>query len=232
MKRIMGILLLVFGILFVGYQLASDFLFQQRAKINHTQEITAEQMAENETREVENDFEAITNVSALDAFTELSHIKPEFVVGQLVIPAMKRDLPISKGINDENLLIGVATLKDGQKLGQGNFAVAGHNHRIPGSLLNGFDNIGMGIDLYATNKDKIYHYITYDRVVTEADAFEYLEDEVAKEHGKPIFTMLTCALPIVEDQRVFILSELVQIIDYSEEKMTELMNNGQVTQRE
>ncbi len=225
MKVKIGILFLLVGALFISFQLASDYLFKQTQNVDYTQKITAEMMAENEEKPVKNDFEAITNVTALDAFTA-NKVEPEFVVGRLIVPSMNRDLPISKGINDENLFIGVATMKAPQKLGEGNFVVAGHNHRIEGSLLQGFDKVGEGVDIYATNKIKIYHYTTYANVLAEADAFEYLSDDLSKERGKPILTLMTCALPIVDDNRVFLLAELVDEQPYSEEAIAKLLSEG------
>ncbi|MDO5717467.1 MAG: class A sortase [Tissierellia bacterium] len=217
MKKIIAVSLIIIGLLLVGYQLGSDYLFKQSQKTEYIKEITAEDMAQNEKKEVVNDYEAITNIDALDSYKMIDREFPEFVIAQLIIPSMQRNLAVSKGVNVENLWVGVATMKLEQKLGEGNYTISGHNHRIEGSLFHGLEHLGIGEDIYITDKVNIYHYRTYANLTTEPDAFYLLDDEIAKEHGKPILSLMTCARPISEDKRIFIQAEFINKFEYTPE---------------
>lgn len=222
MKKFISIALIVVGILLISYQLISDYLFKQSHTSEFTEkiteEVTAEQMAENNEKEVENDFEAITHIDSMETYRRIgAEETPEFVVAQLIIPSMKRNLAVSKGINVDNLWVGVATMKTDQALGEGNYAIAGHNHRIEGSLFQGLEYLKAGEDIYITDKVKIYHYRTYDNLVTPPDAFHLIEDGVSEDRGKPVLSLMTCARPIEDDLRIFVQAELVDIKDYDQE---------------
>ncbi len=222
MKKFISIALIVVGILLISYQLISDYLFKQSHTSEFTEkiteEVTAEQMAENNEKEVENDFEAITHIDSMETYKRIGENEtPEYVVAQLIIPSMKRNLAVSKGINVDNLWVGVATMKTDQVLGEGNYAIAGHNHRIEGSLFQGLEYLPAGEDIYITDKVKIYHYRTYDNLVTAPDAFHLIEDGVSEDRGKPVLSLMTCARPIEDDLRIFVQAELVDIKDYDQE---------------
>lgn len=222
MRKIISIALIIVGILLISYQLLSDYLFKQSHTVEYTEKITeeisAEQMAENNEKEVENDYEAITHIDSMETYKRIGADEtPEYVVAQLIIPSMKRNLAVSKGINIDNLWVGVATLKNDQTLGEGNYAIAGHNHRIEGSLFQGLEYLGSGEDIYITDKAKIYHYRTYDNLVTPPDAFHLIENGVSEERGKPVLSLMTCARPIEDDLRIFVQAELIDVQDYDQE---------------
>ena len=233
MKRLIAVILIIAGILLVSYQLVSDYLFKQEHTPEYTEkitlDITAEDMAANNEKEVENDYEAITNLDTLDSYRRIGEREvPEHVIAQIIIPSMNRNLAVSKGVNVENLWVGVATMKLEQSLGEGNYAIAGHNHRINGSLFNGLEFLPAGEDIYITDKIKIYHYKTYDNLTTGPDAFYLLEDGIANDRGKPVLSLMTCARPIEDDLRIFVQAELVDVYDYDRDYFYRLFSGNEV----
>lgn len=49
------------------------------------------------------------------------------VIGKIIIPKIGIDLPIGKGVDNNTLALAAGTMRDNQKMGIGNFPLAGHH---------------------------------------------------------------------------------------------------------
>ncbi len=78
------------------------------------------------------------NVKAVsdDSFLESQKAKQTAAIGKISIPELNIELPIFKGLNTQNLTIGAGTMKASQKMGQGNYTLAGHHMKDPNVLFS------------------------------------------------------------------------------------------------
>lgn len=112
------------------------------------------------------------------------------IVGVITIPSINLNLPISKGITNQNLALSAGTFRPDMKMGQGNYALAGHNmsNLGPTVLFSPLYFKGkVGQRVYITNLKKIYEYqITEKKFISKYDT-----QVVANTHQRMI-TLVTC----------------------------------------
>lgn len=110
-------------------------------------------------------------------------------VGQLRVPAVGLDLPIGIGVSNTVLVRGAGTLKADQRMGQGNYALAGHYMTTNRLLFSPLKDIHRGDSVYLTDQRQVYRYrVTRVRVV---DRYQVtVIDDVP---GKKLVTLVTCA---------------------------------------
>jgi len=120
---------------------------------------------------------------------ELTGTETYGAVGQLRVPAVGLNLPIGIGVGNATLVRGAGTLKANQRMGQGNYALAGHymtSNRLLFSPLKGVRN---GDSIYLTDKQQLYRYrVTRVRVVDR-----HRVDVIDDVPGKKLVTLVTCA---------------------------------------
>lgn len=214
MKKIIWLLLIVIGIFLIISPLINNKIIEKRVEVSReiVEEITAEQIEENDEKEATYDYEAIQDVEIVSTIvaaiekdkTEIS----ENVIGQVIIEDLDIDLPILKGVSHSNLLIGAGTMKPDLAMGEGNYSLAGHytkNNQLFGRLLE----IEKGTIVKITNKREVFEYVIYDTQIVPDTAFYMLEPSRADERGKPIISLMTCYYTSKNGKRFFALGELV-----------------------
>lgn len=216
MKKKLGITLIIIGILFLALYFSSDQILGYVSRSNIAESITKEEMKENNQREVVNHNEEVDNTEVIRNIINIPKINHDYVIGQIYIPSRNTNLAIVKGVTNENLLLGAATMKLDQEMGEGNYALAGHYNFTDGVLFNAVYDIEPGTDVYITDKDKIWHYQIYSRDIYPDDAFYMLEDAQADQRGNPILTLMTCPIGSRGGKRVFALGDLIEVRDYEE----------------
>ncbi len=214
-KRILGIILILIGVFFIVLHFSTGSILKSKSSVDSLEKMSAEQMQENSKKEVVNQYEAIENLEPIDVILNLKEINLDNVVGQLVIPELDINLPILNGVTNENLMYGVATMKNGQEMGKRNYALAGHNYLEKNVLLNRiYGAEDKSFDIYITDKENTYHYVTVERTVTDEYAFNMIEDNKADEYGSPIISIMTCDRPAEENRRIFLIGKLVDVEPY------------------
>lgn len=138
-----------------------------------------------------------------DAWSDNTH-----AIGKLAIPAVKMKLPIFYGLRNENLLRGTGTMKSNEKMGQGNYALAGHHMKDPRILFSPLTKVKKGELIYLTDNKRVYQYrITVKKVVDEYQV-QWIEDVP----GKKLLTLVTCLTAKTgENNRIVVRGELVKI---------------------
>lgn len=76
------------------------------------------------------------------------------MIGKIAVPAVGLKLPIFEGINDNNLLRGAGTMKENEKMGEGNYALAGHHMNNPDILFSPLAKAQVGELVYLTDGKK------------------------------------------------------------------------------
>lgn len=101
-------------------------------------------------------------------------------------------LPILQGMTNYNALSGAATMKEGQHLGRGNFALGSHSTYSPYILFGGLSRTPIGSSIFANDVHHIYQYKVYRSELIDPNNRQLVDDKEAKDHGTPIMTLLTC----------------------------------------
>lgn len=159
------------------------------------------------------DVSSVSLESILKANQDASKVP---MIGEIAIPDLDLNLPITKGVNDTNLLYGAATLKPNQQMGIGNYALASHYSDAENEtlLFSPLLRAKTGMNVYLTDLLSIYVYEITDIWVVDPTAVEVLD-----ETGENIITLVTCNSMNAEKRRVVRgqLRELVPVRQASEE---------------
>ncbi len=80
------------------------------------------------------------------------------VVGEILVPKSKIHLPIAKGVANETLALAAGTMRADQKMGEGNYPLAGH-HMVRKDILFSplYFKTKVGDTIYLTNMKKSVH---------------------------------------------------------------------------
>lgn len=112
------------------------------------------------------------------------------IIGQISVPDDGINLPIARGINNKNLAFAAGTFRQDMKMGQGNYALAGHNmsNLGPNLLFSPlYYRAKVGQKIYVTDMRKIYIY----QITTKQFISKYRVDLVENTKSK-IITLITC----------------------------------------
>ncbi len=212
MKKIIPILLIVIGIMFLLIPFITEQIIKYRSKSiidNNISKETLKANNKNDTLKVEFDFSAVEDVDIKSIIKGFRNFNKELVIGTLLIPDLDINLPIMKGLSDANLSAGAATMKPNQSFGLGNYTLAGHKMKKKDLLFGSLMDIEIGTKVYISDGEKIYVYQIYDTVVVPDTAIEMLSDEKSDEKGKPIISLMTCYFSSSTGKRFFALGELI-----------------------
>ena len=111
------------------------------------------------------------------------------VIGSIAIPSVDLYLPIGNGVSNETLALAAGTMKANQKMGQGNYALAGHHMIKHGALFSPlYYKSKVGQMIYVSDAKKIYAYKTSQRTFIKATDVQVIDDVP----GQKLITLITC----------------------------------------
>ncbi|USS93656.1 class A sortase [Fructilactobacillus ixorae] len=186
-ERILIVLLLLVGLaLIFNSQLESYWIrWQSQQKVT---KISPQEVRKGEQQKGNYDYKNVQAVSE-NAILESEKARKTNAIGSIQIPAVKINLPIFKGLNSENLTIGAGTMKPHQKLGTGNYALAGHHMQDPNVLFSPLAKAKRGQVVKITDGKHTYRYrIINTKIVPETDV-AVLNDVP----NQKLLTLVTCA---------------------------------------
>ncbi|NLY46557.1 MAG: class A sortase [Tissierella sp.] len=219
MKRILSLVFILMGIALIAIPYLNDHLIKRNVSksVELVEEITYEEMVENESIEAVFDYSSVRDVSITTVLNNINEINNKPIIAEISIDDLGIDLPILKGVSDANLLLGAATMVPNQELGKGNYSLAGHYLRSKKTLFGPLLDIETGTIVKISNKRLVYEYEIYDTKIVEETAMYMLDDERAEERGKPIISLMTCYFTSKNGKRFFALGELVDVYPYDRE---------------
>ena len=147
------------------------------------------------------DFKQIESIRSIPSDTILNR---NLLRGQILIPEVEMNLPIVEGVSNENLYIGTSTMKPNQKLGKGNYALAGHLMPDSDTLFSPLKAVNRGMNVYVTDKDMVYTYQISDIKEVRPSTIELISDE----QGDGLLTLVTCSNDAGKN-RLIVQAELV-----------------------
>ena len=143
------------------------------------------------------------------------------IVGQMTIPSINKNIAIFDGLENNNLMYGACTMKAGQKMGIGNYALAGHYCKKDDVLFGGLFNIKNGDVIKLTNKKNIYEYEVENIFKASDTRTDLIEDDLTNNgDGRAMVSLMTCYKD-EEGYRYFVIGKFKKLYPYSESKMLE-----------
>ncbi|MDO5347299.1 MAG: sortase [Bacillota bacterium] len=219
-KKIIMLLMIVVGFLLVFSKPISHYIIGLRSNDYQVSKVSKATIAKNETAEATYDFSSVQSVSVKSLLTSSGTDLP--VVGGIAIPDLAINLPIFKGVTNDNLLYGAGTMKDSQVMGgENNYALASHHvFGLTGSsqmLFSPLEKAKVGMTIYLTDKSMIYTYKITEIVSVSPEQTEVLDDVA----GESTLTLVTC-----EDKeatkRLIVKATLTDSITYQKATKTQM----------
>lgn len=121
-----------------------------------------------------------------------------YIVGEIYIPDVNVKENIFEGISNDNLWVGVGTVKPNQVFGKGNYSIAGHHMENPSLLFSPIMNSKLGEVIYLSDKETVYEYEIDNVVTVDSSQGQYIQDR----YGEGIVTLVTCTDPYGTDRRI------------------------------
>ena len=224
LRKIIFLLLVVSGAILILLPTYSKMKLRDEVQtaVKVIEEVTPEEIKENEEKEQPEgifDFEQVDEISPTATFLDNRPIDKSLLIGQLVIPSLDMNLCIFKGTTNYNLLRGLGTMKPDDKMGKGNYTLAGHNNGDRKLLFGALMDIKKGAIVRITDKTNIYEYKIYETKVADSTSLELLENSEAEKVGKPIISLMTCDKGTWTSNRFFALGKFVKKYKYDKETM-------------
>ncbi|QII26958.1 class A sortase [Bacillus paralicheniformis] len=139
------------------------------------------------------------------------------VSGMVSIPSLDINLAIIEGSTKENLYKGATTLKDHQRMGEGNYSLAGHHMKDESLFFGRLEEIKYGAKVLLTDKETIYIYQINNKKTVHETQIDILNDHP----NKTELTLITCDRPTSTEYRTVVTGNLVKEIKYSDETWKE-----------
>lgn len=158
---------------------------------NDLLQVSAEEINKNDLIDgVSFDFNEAATLSIEDVLKAQFNRDDLYALGSIVVPSVKLHLPIVKGVSKYALAVGAGTMKPTQKMGQGNYALAGHYFKDKSDLLfSPLYETKIGDAVFITNKTSVYEYKISNKQVIAATDVHILDDV----RDKTLLTLITCA---------------------------------------
>lgn len=139
-------------------------------------------------KDVSFDMNRVDRLSLYDVIKARFESKNIQLLGKIYIPSIKLDLPIGKGVSNNVLSLGVGTMNPDQRMGFGNYALAGHNMDDGKTLFSPLYSKGkVGMYVYLTDMDKIFKY-----KINRLMYISPYQTNIIQSSKKPILTLITC----------------------------------------
>lgn len=216
MKRILSLIFILMGIVLLAIPYLNNHLIERNVNknIELVEEITYEEIEENQSRETVFDYSSIRDVNISTVLSSTNDFNHKSMIGFISVDDLNINLPILKGVTDANLLVGATTMTESQEMGKGNYPLAGHYLRNKTTLFGPLLDIEIGTIVKITNKKVVYEYEIYDTKIVPETATYMLDNQEAEDRGKPIISLMTCYFTSSNGKRFFALGELIDSYAY------------------
>ncbi|MHC9532190.1 class A sortase [Dellaglioa sp. BT-FLS60] len=177
------ILLLLLGLSLIFNEQIKDFLVG-KTKPN----IDTALVDKNKNKKASFDFSEVKSLNTADVLKAKANEKSLVLLGEISIPSVSLNLPIAKGVSTNTLALSAGTLKEDEKMGEGNYALAGHHMIRKDLLFSPLVRMEIGQKIYLTDAKNIYEYTTSKMKYIKATDVQVIDDVP----GKTLVTLITC----------------------------------------
>lgn len=204
-KKMIVAVLGISGILFVLSPFIKESIIINLSK-NKSFELTAEQAEQNNAQKASFDFDAIQPPSFMETVKAGLDRESRAVIGRITISSVNIKLPILKGTTNQNLLYGATTMRPDQKMGEGNYPLAGHHMKRESLLFGPLINIEKGDTVKITDFKKDYIY-----AVTSKQFISEIDTDVIQETKENEMTLITCDKAVRTEGRLAVKGKLIHV---------------------
>lgn len=204
-KKMIVAVLVISGILFVLSPFIKESIIINLSK-NKSFELTAEQAEQNNAQKASFDFDEIQPPSFMETVKAGLDRESRAVIGRITISSVNIKLPILKGTTNQNLLYGATTMRPDQKMGEGNYPLAGHHMKRESLLFGPLINIEKGDTVKITDFKKDYIY-----AVTSKQFISEMDTDVIQETKEKEMTLITCDKAVRTEGRLAVKGKLIHV---------------------
>lgn len=185
-RVVLAVVLLLVGVALLLARPVSNHAIKQNQNQALTG-LTVKKIKENQKKKGQFDFSKVKSMDPAKAI-QARMSNNALVIGAMAIPAVKMYLPVCKGLSDQSMSTGGATMRADQVMGQGNYPLAGHYMTAKGILFSPLENVQTGQKVYLTDLNKVYVYqIYYKKKVSPYNVW------LVNNTPQNIVTLITCA---------------------------------------
>lgn len=197
--------LLIVGLALVFNNQIKNYLVKDTTKKHTISNVTRADVKKNEQLDATFDFDQVESLDFnLVAQATKGRDTGLNTIGGIAIPSVEMNLPIFKGVSNYVLAVGAGTMKEEQRMGTGNYALASHYMYDPKLLFAPLVNVELGSSILLTDLEYIYEYkVTYKEYV-EPTRVEVIDDV----DNKQMVTLVTC--DVSGANRLIVQGELVR----------------------
>ncbi|MFF7082657.1 MULTISPECIES: class A sortase [Bacillati] len=192
--RAFSYLLILTGLVLLVLPQLNYIKIGQRTDKNNiiAEKVSAEEMQKNLRSKTSFDFYSIEETSTSGTWLSSEYIDKNLIIGRLYIPSIEANLTVFNGVTNPILHAGVGTMRPDLSFGEGNIPIAGHYAKDKNILFGNLTAVEIGDKIYLTDNETVYEYEVYETRTVEVTEVKWIEDTVAKEHGKPIISLMNC----------------------------------------
>ncbi|KRN59250.1 class A sortase [Limosilactobacillus secaliphilus] len=152
-------------------------------------QVSRQSIKKNESKKGNYDFSNVKDLNLQTVAKNRANKQNVHIIGTIAIPDIDMSIPIAKGVDNNTLALAAGTMREDQKMGKGNYALAGHNMAHGSKILFSplYYHAKVGQKVYLTDLDKVYTYKITQRKFIDADRVDVVNDT-----KKPIITLITC----------------------------------------
>ncbi|WP_137597685.1 class A sortase [Paucilactobacillus kaifaensis] len=125
--------------------------------------------------------------------------------GTIKIPNIGVNLPIGLGLSKNVLLVGAGTMKREQKMGEGNYVLAGHHMNDQDVLFSPLMRIKKGNIIYLSDTQQKYQYRVTNIIHVDEQQLSVIDDVP----GERMITLITCDRAHGKDSRLVVQGKLI-----------------------
>lgn len=130
-----------------------------------------------------------SNVTAIDTIPVNTSIDSNYIVGELYYPNVGMDIFVLEGLSNNNLYVGSGTMKPNQKMGKGNYAIAGHHMFNENLLFTPLMKSKIGDTVFLSDQSTIYQY----KITTVSTIPISYGHVISDNEGDKLITLITCS---------------------------------------
>ncbi|MCY7750462.1 class A sortase [Bacillus inaquosorum] len=216
-KKMIITVFILFGLLLICSPFLKGGIIVYLSKSQNESALTVEQLKKNNEKEAAFEFDSIQPPDLMEAIKAGFDHDQKAIIGRITIKSVDLELPILKGTTNENLLIGAATMRPDQKMGEGNYPLAGHHLKQKSLLFGPLLNIKKGAKIVITDFKKDYIYS-----VTSTEAISEIHADVIQNTKEKEITLITCDKAVETKGRLAVKGKLIDTVGHTDDINSEM----------
>ncbi len=189
LKLALLLCVLIIGLLLIFITPIQNALIARMSDQFNAVEYSTDDIKRNNQLDADFEFEAVQSLTIAEVLQAQIKASKMPVIGSIAVPSVHMQLPILKGVGNAVLAIGAGTMKPNQRLGTGNYALAGHYFEEKDILFSPLYQAQIGDIIYVTDMSNVYEYqLATKKIITATDV--YIVDDIP---NQTTLTLITCA---------------------------------------